>query len=300
MVTSITPENRKLMIMATYGSVAVAIVLAIIKFATWIATDSMSIQASFTDSMVDSVASLVNFFAVRQAVKPADKEHKFGHGKIEALAAQAQAIFIAGTALWLIFDGIHRFIQPEPIQKTELGIFVTLFTLVVTIALVLFQRHVIRKTKSLIIKADSLHFSGDVFINLSVLAALILAHYLQTTWIDTVCGVSIGIYILFAASKISQESFNMLVDRELPDDEVDLIEKAILSHPKVRGFHDLKTRTSGPHKFIQLHLELDGSMPLFEAHTISIEVANILYKTIPGAEITIHEDPFDDRHVEKH
>lgn len=296
---TITPQRREFLLKtASYSSFSLAILLIAIKFLAWIKTDAVSLQASFVDSLVDAVASFVNMIAIRHALKPADTEHRFGHGKIEAVAAQAQSIFIGGTALLVLFDAIHRLIHPMPVYDTELGLWVVAFTIVSTSVLVLFQMYVVKVTRSMAIKADSLHYKGDLFLNGSVAFALVASGKFGLLYIDSLCGMTIAVYILYTTWIIAKEAFNILVDRELPDIEREKIEKIVLSHKQVRGMHDLKTRSAGPQQFIQLHLELDGNLSLNNAHQISLNVANALKKEFPDTEVLIHEDPFDDRALE--
>jgi cation diffusion facilitator family transporter len=295
MVTKTDQNSQKLMRQATLASVIVAGCLLLLKLVAWVMTDSISIQASLIDSLVDSLASAVNFIAIRQALRPADDEHRFGHGKIEAIAAQGQSIFIAGTALWLGFEALQRFAKPEPIAQTGLGIAVILITILVTLGLVRFQQYVINKTNSTVIKADHLHFKGDLFLNLSVLASLIFSSQLGWHFIDPLCGLAIGGYIMWTSWKIAQAAFNILIDRELPAEDHAKIDAIIQNNPEVRGYHDLKTRSAGPKCFIQLHLELDGTMTLNQAHRIAAQVAEEIRKTFPQTEVIIHQDPDDDR-----
>jgi ferrous-iron efflux pump FieF len=296
---AIKREKREFLLKtASYSSFALAILLILIKFYAWIKTDAVSLQASLVDSLVDAVASFVNMVAIRHAIKPADTEHRFGHGKIEAIAAQAQSIFIGGTALLVLFDAIHRLIHPMPIKDTILGLWVVGFTIVSTSLLISFQSHVVKVTRSTAIKADSLHYKGDLLLNGAVAVALIASGKFGLYHIDALCGMGIAVYILYTTWQIAKEAFNILVDRELPDIEREKIEKIVLSHDEVRGMHDLKTRSAGPHHFIQLHLELDGNLTLNKAHQISLSVANTLKKEFPDTDVLIHEDPFDDRAFE--
>ncbi len=295
MVTKADDKSVRLMKLSTLVSVSVASFLLIIKAAAWVITDSVSIQASLVDSIVDTLASLVNFFALRHSLVPADKEHRFGHGKIEAVAAQGQSVFIAGTAMWVMFEAMHRLIQPEPIQQTNFGLVVIIITIILTIAVVIFQRHVIKRTNSTVIKADHLHYKGDLYLNLSVIVSLVVTTQLGWWVIDALCGLLIGAYIMKTSWDIAKESFHILIDRELPDEDRNKISDIIKKHPEIHGFHDLKTRTSGPHQFIQLHLEMDGDLTLNQAHDLSNEVASALRDAFPQAEILIHQDPYDDR-----
>lgn len=277
---------------ATYLAVGVAIVLIIIKLFAWIATDAISLQATLFDSVLDAAASIVNLVAVREALRPADHEHRFGHGKIEALAALAQSTFIAGSAVFLMIEALRRFYITEVIKQTRIGIIVMILSIGITVGLVLFQRYVIHKTHSTAIKADATHYKADVLVNSGVIIALMGAEWFRWYVLDTVIGLMIAGYILYTAWGIAQEAFHILIDRELPDAQREHICTIVLSHPQVKGIHDLRTRRAGQHSFIQLHLELDGNISLSAAHAISDEVATSIMQAYPQAEVIIHQDPY--------
>lgn len=281
----------KLARFATYASVSVASLLIVVKLFAWMWTDALSLQATLVDSILDTAASLLNLIAVRQAYLPPDKEHRFGHGKIEAVAALGQSFFIVGSAGWLMLEAFHRFLHPQKVESSIVGIAVMVFAIVITLFLILYQTYVIRKTRSTAILADSVHYRSDVMINGSVIVALVGGEWLDTSYLDPLFGMGISLYILSSAWKIAKDSFHILIDRELSDQERDQILKIALSHPKVLGCHDLKTRSSGRYSFIQLHLEMDGELSLKQSHAISDEVAKVLEEEFPHAEVIIHEDP---------
>lgn len=286
-----TPEEAaRLMRLATYASTTVALSLIIIKLVAWIMTESVSMMATLIDSFLDALASIINLIAVRHALIPADKKHRFGHGKAEALAGLGQATFIAGSSMFLILEAFSRIWNPQPVEAMSIGLAVMAVSIVATIGLVLFQSHVIKQTGSTAIKADHLHYKTDLIANVGVIMALILASYGQLIF-DPLIAVAIAAYILFSAWEIARESLNLLMDHELPDADRVKIKVIVRAHPKARGIHDLRTRKSGMTEFIQLHLELDDNLTLMEAHGIADEVeANILAE-FPGAEVIIHEDP---------
>ena len=176
---TVSDSVARLMRLATYASVATALTLIAVKLVAWVLTDSVSLLSSLIDSVLDAVASIVNLLAVRHALIPPDREHRFGHGKAEPLAALAQATFISGSAVFLVFEASHRFFSPEPLEHMELGIWVMLFSIAVTFALTRFQSHVVRKTGSLAIHADSLHYLGDLLVNAAVIVALLLVWQLE-------------------------------------------------------------------------------------------------------------------------
>jgi ferrous-iron efflux pump FieF len=276
---------------ATYASVVVALLLIAVKFAAWLETGSVALLSSLIDSLLDGVASIVNLIAVRHALTPADREHRFGHGKAEPLAVLGQSAFIIGSALLLLAEAFRRLIQPAAVQNPPAGIAVMVFSIAVTIALVLYQRHVVRRTGSIAITADELHYRGDLILNTSVIAALILSGLLGLHILDPLFGAAIGLWIIYSAARLARLSLVQLMDRELPDDEREAIREIALSHPDVAAAHDLRTRVAGPTAFIQIHIEMDGDMSLVRAHEISDEVESRLRAAYPHAEIIIHQDP---------
>ncbi len=294
MIALTTPlPDRKAWLMrsATYASVAVACVLIIIKFIAYLVTDSVALLSTLIDSLLDAAASLVNLFAVRHALSPPDYEHRFGHGKAEPLAGLAQAAFIAGSALFLVSEAGRRLLSPRPLEHTGVGISVMLISIVLTVALVHYQRYVVRKTNSVAISADSLHYAGDVLLNLSVILSLLLSALFKLSYVDPLFALGITGYILSNAWAIAWQALDQLMDRELPEEERARIRAIALSHPGVRDMHDLRTRTAGQTTFIQLHLEMAGGITLLRAHEISDEVEAEIRRTYPQAEVIIHEDP---------
>jgi ferrous-iron efflux pump FieF len=292
MISSTLPErNAGLMRSATYASVIVACVLIIIKSIAYLLTDSVALLSTLIDSLVDAAASLINLLAVRHALTPPDPEHRFGHGKAESLAGLAQAAFITGSALFLAFEAGHRLLVPRPLENTSIGIIVLLISIVLTIALVHYQRYVVRKTGSVAISADSLHYRGDVLLNLSVALSLALSALFNMKYMDPLFAIGITGYILSSAWLIASRALDHLMDRELPDGDRARIRAIALAHPEVRNMHDLRTRTSGQTTFIQLHLEMAGAMSLLRAHAISDEVEAAIRSAYPNAEVIIHEDP---------
>jgi ferrous-iron efflux pump FieF len=276
---------------ATYASVAVALLLIAAKFAAWLATGSVAILSSLIDSLLDALASLVNLVAVRHAMTPADREHRFGHGKAEPLAVLGQSAFITGSALLLLAEAARRLISPTPVHNAPIGIAVTLFSIAATIGLVSYQRHVVRRTGSIAIGADELHYRSDLVLNGSVIAALVLGSWLGLPVLDPLFGAAIGLWIVWSAARLARLALTQLMDRELSDDERERIREIAQSHPDVVAAHDLRTRVAGPTAFIQIHIEMDGELSLLQAHRISDEVEARLRASYPGAEIIIHQDP---------
>ncbi|MCG3725787.1 CDF family cation-efflux transporter FieF [Vibrio cincinnatiensis] len=284
-------EYARLVTLAAWTATIVASFLLLVKIAAWWVTGSVSLLASVVDSLLDIAASVVNLIVVRYALQPADREHAFGHGKAESLAALAQAMFISGSACFLILNGVERFFRPHDLQSPEYGIYVSLFAMLVTLGLVMFQRYVVKKTASQAIAADSLHYQTDLYMNAAIIVALGLSWF-GFKQADAIFAIGIGVYILYSAFHMAYQAVQTLLDRKLPDEELAQIYTVSLSVDGVLGVHQLRTRMAGPVRFIQLHLELEDRIPLIEAHHISDQVEEKLRKTFPGADVLIHQDPY--------
>jgi ferrous-iron efflux pump FieF len=287
-----TPANTAAMMQrATQASVAVAGTMVAMTLVAWIASDSVSLLSSLIDSLIDAAAALVNLWAVRQALTPADREHRFGHGKAEPLASLGQAAFIAGSAVLLLFEALQHLLSPVPVRNTGFGIAVMLVSIVMAFGLYLYERHVVRRTGSLVVTADALHYRTHLFVNTSVIVSLLLTSELGWIAVDPVFGGVIAVWIIHGAWQMARQSVTQLMDRELPDDQRARIRAIALAAPEVRAVHDLRTRTAGPDAFIQIHLELDGALSLAEAHLISDRVEAEIRAAFPHAEVLIHQDP---------
>jgi ferrous-iron efflux pump FieF len=280
-----------LMRRATYAAVAVALTLVGIKLGAWLVTDSVSMLSSLVDSVMDVLASMINLLAVRHALTPADREHRFGHTKIEPLAALGQAAFITGSGLFIMIEAVQRLIRPEPVAQGAVGIGVMVASMLLTFGLVLFQRAVVRRTGSTAVKADSFHYASDLFVNAGVILSFGLALGLGWQRADPVIAIAISGFIVWAAISIAREALDHLMDRELPDAERARIRAIALAHPRVIGCHDMRTRAAGIRAFIQLHLELPSALSLIEAHRICDEVEAAIRAGFPNAEVIIHPDP---------
>ena len=277
--------------LATYASVAVAVLLIAVKLAAWLETGSVALLSSLVDSLLDAAASLVNLFAVRHAMSPADREHRFGHGKAEPLTVLGQSAFIIGSAMLLFAEAIRRLIWPAPVENPPAGIAVMVFSIAMTVGLVLYQRHVVRRTGSIAVSADELHYRSDIVLNIGVILALVLGSAFEVPILDPLFGAAIGVWIVYSAVRLVRLSLFQLMDHELDDDEREKIRTIAQSHPEVAAAHDLRTRVAGPTAFIQIHIEMDGSLSLVRAHEISDEVEAKLRDAYPNAEIMIHQDP---------
>ena len=276
---------------AARASVAVATILIVAKTGAWIVTDSVALLSTLIDSILDAAASLVSLLAVRHALRPADRGHRFGHGKAEPLAGLTQGAFIFGSAIFLFLEAGSRFATPVPVSRPTVGVAVAVLSIVMTAGLVLYQGHVVRRTKSVAISADSLHYKTDLLVNGSVIVSILLAAEPDWGYADPAFAVFIGAYILFGAYRIARRSLNILMDRELSDQERDRIVDIAMAHPVVTGYHDLRTRSSGARKFIQMHLEMDGRLSLLQAHAVAEQVTNEIELAFPRSEALIHQDP---------
>lgn len=284
-------RRGRMMRLATGAAVGVALALIAAKLAAWVATGSVALLSTLVDSAVDAVASVLNLIAVRQALQPADNEHRFGHGKAEPLAGLGQSAFIAGSALFVIGEAGKRLFVPEPVVRGEIGIVVMVASIVLTIFLLRFQRMVVRETGSLAVRADSTHYLGDVLMNGAVIAALLAQSVLGWSFVDPVFAILIAAVLLRSAWHISRESLDLLMDHELPEADRRRIVAICRAHPEVRNVHDLRTRSTGHDSFIQLHLELDPEIALSKAHVISDAVEDSIRAAFPDAEVMIHQDP---------
>ncbi|RLV58991.1 cation diffusion facilitator family transporter [Parashewanella curva] len=276
--------------LASRASVLVAITLIVAKLFAWLYSGSASMLASLADSTSDLAASLVNFFALRIAITPADDDHRFGHGKAESLAALAQSAFITGTALVLIFYGGERLLEQAPVERTNLGIGVSAFAIVLTFGLVLLQRIAHAKTQSRVIAADALHYKSDLLLNLSVLIALVLSQY-GWWWSDGLFAILIALYLGWQSLQLGKEAINELMDKELSPEVQQQIYDITMAHPQTQGAHDIRTRQSGRMVFVQLHLDLDADLSLYQAHDIADTIEHKIEQLFDHAEVIIHQDP---------
>lgn len=284
-------DTARLKRLVTLASVSVALTLIVVKVGAWVFTGSVSLLSSLIDSVTDAAASIITMMAVRQALQPADAEHRFGHGKAEPLAALGQAAFICGSAVLLVIEASSRLGNPPPVHNGALGVAVMLFAIVLTFGLVAFQSHALRKTGSLAVKADRLHYVGDVLLNGSVMISIALSTFGGLKLADPVIAIAIAAYLVYGAIRIGRHALDSLMDRELPEADRERIKRIVTSVPGVKGMHDLRTRTSSIHTFIQLHIELDSNMTLLDAHIISDKVEGALHEAFPRAEIITHQDP---------
>jgi ferrous-iron efflux pump FieF len=276
---------------AASASIAMAVLLIALK--SWAAydTSSMAMLGSLADSSLDLVASLVVLLGVRVAAQPADRDHRFGHGKAEALAALVQVIIISISALFIGFRSIQRLVAGAETSDAELGIGVSLVAILFTLALIAYQRYVVRRTGSVAIATDRLHYASDLLLNASVIVALALDQYAGIIGADAVFGLLIALWLAFGAWKSSSHALDQLMDREWPDEQRERFLAAARQYPELEGLHDLRTRTSGTHNFVQFHVWVPPDWTVREAHDRMDRIEQELEKQFPATEILIHLDP---------
>lgn len=276
---------------AALASISVALLLVGLKVWAVFATGSTAMLGSLADTVLDLVASLATLAGVWVAAQPDDENHRFGHGKAEALAAMFQVVLISISALSLAFRAVEQWIAGTRPQGAEGGIAVSVIAMVATLALLGWQRHVIRKTGSLAISTDHVHYQSDLLLNLAVIAALAIDQFAGIAGADPFFGLAIALWLGWGAWGASQQAVDQLMDHEWPEERKTAFLEAVARHPEIKGLHDLRTRTSGDRDFVQFHLAVDPQMTIAQAHVVMDEVEAILGAEFPGVEILIHPDP---------
>jgi ferrous-iron efflux pump FieF len=288
----LTGARGQLMRQASYASITVATLLLAAKLFAWWQTGSLAMLSSFTDSVFDVLMSAINLLAVRYALKPADDDHRFGHSSIEDIAGLAQCAFIFAAMSMILLQSFARLANPvSTLSEPQLGIGVSLAGIVLTTALVLFQTYVTRRTKSLVIASDRIHYLGDILFNIGVLAAFALSSYGGLAWADAAIAIVIAVVVMWSNRIIGIRAFNNLMNREMPELEKASILTIVQSIPEIRGHHKLKTRYSGAKAFIQLHVEIDATLNFRDAHAITDRLEKALEAAFPEAEVIVHPDP---------
>lgn len=284
-------ETNKLKQAATCASVALSVSLMLLKLFASLYTGSLAVLSSLVDSISDIFASVITFVAVRFASLPASRKHRYGYGKAEALSALVQSAFVAGSGVFVIYEGIYRLFHPHILTDTGLGIAVMIVSLVATLALIVFQRYVVRKTNSMAVSADSVHYMVDVVTNGSIIVSLLVVKFFGFDWFDTAAAVFISFYLLLNAYKIAKEAVSLLLDKELSSDIRETVSGVVANSAFCRGLHDLRTRNLGGVYMFEFHLELDGGLSLYEAHKLSDIIEFEIKRLYPGAQVIIHQDP---------
>jgi ferrous-iron efflux pump FieF len=276
---------------AAFASIAMALVLAALKLWAVARTDSTAMLGSLADTALDLIASVATLIGVWIAAQPADHDHRFGHGKAEALAAMFQVVLISLSAAGLAFRAVEQLVGGHRVAAAGEGIIVSLIAIVGTFALLWWQRRVISKTDSIAIKTDNVHYKSDLFLNLGVIAALALDHYLGLAGADPLFGLAIAAWLAWGGWRASAEALDHLMDKEWPNEKKEQFLAVIARHPELKGVHDLRTRTSGTHDFVQFHAMVNGAMTVAEAHRVMDEIEERIERDFPGVEVLIHPDP---------
>jgi ferrous-iron efflux pump FieF len=276
---------------AALASISVALLLVGLKVWAVLSTGSTAMLGSLADTVLDLVASVATLAGVWVAAQPEDENHRFGHGKAEALAAMFQVVLISISALSLAFRAVDQWIAGTRPEGAEDGIAVSVIAMIATLALLAWQRHVIRKTNSLAISTDHVHYQSDLLLNLAVIAALALDQYAGIAGADPVFGLAIALWLGWGAWGASQAAVDQLMDREWDDEKKARFLAVVARHPELKGLHDMRTRTSGNRDFVQFHVSVDPKMTIAAAHDVMDEIEDKLLAEFPGLEILIHPDP---------
>lgn len=284
-------EHAKLTRSAAFASIGVAVLLLGLKgWAAW-STGSTAMLGSLADTTLDLVASIATLLGVWIAAQPADDKHRFGHGKAEAIAAMFQIVLISISALAIASRAVEEFLAESRVERAESGIAVSGVAIALTLALVAWQRHVIRKTGSIAIQTDSVHYHSDLLLNVAVIGALVLDQYGGLKGADPLFGFGIAAWLGWGAWNASQDVLDQLMDHEWPEEKKDRFLQVLARHPDITGVHDMRTRTSGNRDFVQFHVWVDPEMTVREAHRVMDELEHRLAVEFPDTEILIHPDP---------
>ncbi len=293
------PAPHYAMFAAIWAVGTVTILIIAKAFAYW-QSGSAAILATLTDSITDAGISVMMLLAVRLSLKPADLDHRHGHGKIEGLAALFQAAMMAGAATFLIFESIHRFVHPVTPDHHMLGISIAGLSILLSLILIGVQNYSLKRAPSLAIESDKAHFTTDVWLNGGVMGALLIHFYGGPVWIDPVAALGIAAYFVWTAYTIGRKAADMLMDKELPDAVRTRILKIAETHDDILGIHDLRTRRSGMSLHISFDVEIDPELTLREAHDITRRLELRILEDYPHAEIIIHKDPYGDTYDPRH
>ena len=283
---------------AAIASVSMALFLLALKIYAAAETGSVALLGSLADTGFDVLASLLTLFSVRYAAMPADDDHRFGHGKAEALSALMQVVLITVSAIFIGWRAIVRLGSGESTSHPEYGIGVSLIAIVATLGLLAYQRSVVRKTGSVAIHADHVHYQSDLLLNIVVIVAIVLDTILGVRGADPIFGIGIALWLLWGAYKAAQMALDHLLDREWPAEKRERFLAVANRHPEMNSIHDVRTRSSGMHDFVQFHVWFDPDKTLGEVHAIMDEVEAELEREFPGVEVLIHPEP--DNHTHGH
>lgn len=303
-MADISPDTKKIepkyAFIASFWALGTVAILIVIKGYAYWRSDSAAILATLTDSFTDAAMSGVMLMALRYSLRPADRDHRHGHGKMEGIGALFQAACLLAAALFLIFEALQRFAQPQEVTDHILGVWVAGIAIVMSIQLIMVQKYCLSKAPSLATESDQAHYSTDVALNGSVMAVLLVSYYGGPSWVDPLCAIAVALFYAISARKIALSATDMLMDKELPEAVRGKIKKIIELHPDILGFHDLRTRKSGMVIHISFDVEVDPDITLKAAHDIVRALEEDILEDFPYAEIIIHKDPFGDPHDHRH
>lgn len=293
------PQSRYAMI-ASLWAIGTVLLLIVLKSYAYLQTGSTAVLATLTDSLTDACISIVMLIALRYALRPADRSHRHGHGKMEGIAALFQAAFLSGAGLFLIFEAFHRFAEPQMVTNHSVGMVVAGLSMFFSLLLVSVQSYCLKRAPSMVIAADQAHYKTDVLLNGSVLFAMFVSLKSGPIWVDPACAIFVALYYAYTSIKIAADATDMLMDRELPEAVRTRIKDIIKKHPDILGFHDLRTRKSGMVLHISFDVEIDANITLKDAHELTRLLEHDILEDYPQAEIIIHKDPYGDTHDTRH
>lgn len=286
---------------ASSFTVGTIIVMVCAKTVAYVYSDSAAVLSSLTDSLSDVGLSLMTLFSLRLSLKPADANHRQGHGKIEGVAALLQAAILIGSSVFLGLEAFNRLLNPQAMHAHLFTLMLLGFSTLLTIIMVFVQRRTLKHKPSLALEADHAHYSSDIWINLAAVA-VVAGDYMQVAppWLDCVCTFFIASLLAHSASGIGKKAIDMLMDRELSPEIRARIIAIAQGTPDVLGIHDLRTNQSGFKMFFSFDMEVDPNMLLWSAHEIARAVEHNLVAEFPNAEILIHLDPAGDTADTRH
>jgi len=288
-------KNAFLMKLAATASIAVAGLGIILKLGIFFLTGSIAILSTLFDSLQDLLTSGINFFAIHHALQPADKDHRFGHGKAQAIGAMGQGFIISLSCLFLFYQACLRLLHTQDVDHLDYGVVGLGIVIILTGALIIFQRYVIKKTNSLSIKADKAHYDGDILMNIGVLVSMAVTHYVKWYWVDAVFGIGVSLYLAWVVYHVFKEAITMLMDTEMPADFRQKMEELVLSYSFIKSIYALKTRTSGDRVFVQFVVAMDGNLTLKQAHDKIDVLEKKIHKLYPNVRAMIHPEPFKEK-----
>lgn len=284
-------QINRLKKIATISSVSLAVFLSLLKTFGALYTGSLAVLSSMIDSLADIFASSVTYIAVKYASRPASDDHRYGYGKAEAISALIQSAFIAGSGIFVMYDGFSRLLNPKPLEQTDTGILIMVISLIATAGLIIFQKYVTHRTQSQAIAADSAHYTVDLMTNASIVISLLVVKFFDINWFDTLTAFVISAYLLVNAYHLARQAVSLLTDEELSDDIRTDIIRIVRTSPFTKGIHDLRTRDLGGAYMFEFHLELDGNLSLYDAHDLTDMVEDEILEAYPNSQIIIHQDP---------